>query len=261
MKHRNLPKAMARLLSPTTLARTRCVACGFEGKLTKEHFWPRWLITRTRTHTTGVKWKTGKCVNPLAATVPLCLSCNQLFGEELESPVSQIFEDLETGRGLTDSEAELLIRWLWKLEGLAWLWENPKSNYSPGLTLKERALNRLGEIRGHLSLGVGVIHHLDPKHGDAPLGIDSTNNRNAIFVSGVFSRVALMCFLSAARHLVPQTFSVYPLRATEDNHGKLFFPRTTFNDDNEAVFVTKAASRQLDFFHEHHAYMAQLGKR
>jgi hypothetical protein len=237
-------------LSPSSLARERCVSCGFQGKLTREHFWPQWLIQRTGTAATGVKWKTGKKINPMSATLPLCYNCNQQFGRELESPVSRIFEELENGRGLADNEAELLIRWLWKLEGLAWLAENPKANYSPAFSLKERVLNKLGAIRGSLSLAVSIIHHIDPKHGDAPMGIDSTNDRNAIFVSGVFSKLSLMCLLSDARHLVPANFSVYPLRAAEDSYGKLFFPKTGFNDDNEAVGVTKIASRSLDWFHE-----------
>lgn len=225
--------------------------------MTQEHFWPQWLIKRTGTATTGVKWKTGKKISPMSATFHLCHTCNQLFGSELESPVSRIFEELETGQGLTDYEAELLIRWLWKLEGLAWLSENPMANYSAAFTLKERVLNRIGAIRPLLTLAVSIIHHLDPKHGDGPMGIDSKNQLNAIFVSGVFSRVSLMCLLSEARYLVPPQFSVYPLRASEDKFGKIFFPRTGFNDDNDAVVITKIASRSLDQFHEVHAWHNQ----
>jgi hypothetical protein len=219
--------------------------------MSREHFWPKWLIARTNTHQTGVKWSDGKKINPKAATFPLCEDCNQTFGRELESPVSRIFEDLENGIGLSDNEAELLIRWLWKMEGLAWLMTNPRPAYSPGFSLKDRTLNRIGEIRPHLCLAVSRIDKIDPSHGDLPLGLNSRNDRNAIFVSGVMSRVAVMCLLAGAQFHVPDNFSVYPLgttKGTED--AKLFFPKIGFADDNEAVVVTKLVSRKLDDYHE-----------
>src|SRR5262245_9695115 len=79
----------------------------------------------------------------MAATLPLCEECNNDFGVQLERPVSLIFEALEAGEGITDKEAELLVRWLWKFEGMFWSAENhthPELLYSDRWTLKERVL-------------------------------------------------------------------------------------------------------------------------
>jgi hypothetical protein len=221
--------------------------------MTREHFWPQWLIDRTNTVATGVKWKGGKKINPKAATFPLCQQCNAAFGAELESPVRKIFDDLESGAGISDFEAELLIRWLWKFEGLVWLMQNPKGNYSHAYQMRDRVLGRLGSIRNHMSLAVSLLLRVDPRYGDAPLGICSTNQRNAIFVSAVFSKVAVMCLLSEAYEFVPAQFSIYRLLEGESaptSTAKLFFPKTGFLDDSQAVGITRKASSALDEFHE-----------
>lgn len=223
--------------------------------MTKEHFWPKWLIERTGTSRTGVKWRgTARKVNPKAATLPLCKRCNHDFGQELEVPVSRIFREVEIGDGLSDNEIEILIRWLWKLEGLAWLMHHPLGNYSPSFTLRQRVLGPIAELRPHLTLAISLIDQIDPIHGDAPLGLDSENIKNAIFVSGVFSRIAMMCLLTDAVDRVPRRyFSVYSLGPSNSVPGadaKLFFPMTGFKNDNDAVVVTKAVSAELDAFHE-----------
>jgi hypothetical protein len=40
-----------------------CIACDrlHPGRMNQEHFWPRWLIDRTGTHATGVKWLGSRC--------------------------------------------------------------------------------------------------------------------------------------------------------------------------------------------------------
>ena len=99
-----------------------CVACGtIDPKISKEHFWPKWLIEKTGTHRTLVRFTKDKRINPKEFVIPLCTKCNSDFGRELESPVSQIFTDLENGLGISDIEAELLVRWLWKFEGYSWI--------------------------------------------------------------------------------------------------------------------------------------------
>jgi hypothetical protein len=220
--------------------------------MTREHYWPEWLIDHTNTVATGVKWSDGKKINPKAATFPLCYSCNQAFGAELESPMKGVLLDLEAGRGISDYEAELVIRWLWKFEGLAWLMGHPKGNYSPSFQLRDRVLHRLGDIRNHLSIAISLIASIDSKYGDSPLGLCSVNNRNAIFVSAVFSKVAMMCFLSDASSLVPPQFSIYRLleAPAPSSTAKLFFPKTGFLDCTQSVGITRTASSRLDGFHE-----------
>src|SRR5215217_7800644 len=114
--------------------------------MNQEHFWPQWLISRTGTHKTGVRFDRQKKINPRKLVVPLCISCNSDFGRELESPVSVIFSDIEAGRGISDLEAELLIRWLWKFEGLAWCFSNPTATYNQRVTIRERVLQPIDEF-------------------------------------------------------------------------------------------------------------------
>jgi len=220
--------------------------------MTKEHFFPRWLIERSGTGKTGIKWIGNKNISPNAATVPLCLKCNSDFGKELEAPVSQIFNDLENNRGINDEEAELLIRWLWKFEGLAWVYFHPNDKYSKTYTLAERILQPIDQIRGSLVLAIGIIEKIDPKFGDAPMGIDSYNIHNAIFVAGVFLNIAIMVLLSEFEHLVPSEFSKYCLAEKPGKlvDAKLFFPKVGFRDCTEAVTKTSIVAKILSKLHE-----------
>src|SRR4051812_27942498 len=135
-------------LAPHSVARIVCVACGkSDQQMTREHFWPQWLIERAAPR--SVRWHANR-INAKSATVALCKDCNASFGSELESPMAKIFSDVESGLGLSDFEAELLVRWLWKFEGLSWLQTHSRHTYSHAFSLRDRALNRLGPIRPHL---------------------------------------------------------------------------------------------------------------
>src|SRR5687768_18239183 len=177
----------------------------------KEHFWPDWLIEMTQTHRTSVRFGPDQRINPKSFVVPLCDSCNKAFGRELEGPVAHAFRQLEAGHGISDIEAELIIRWLWKLEGLFWRFSHPHDLYSTKYTLKERVLRPLDDIRGSLSLAVSVAERIEPEFGDAPMGIDSWTHLNAIHVAGVFSRVAVMVLYQKFENQVPDNFSIYRL--------------------------------------------------
>ena len=103
------------------LLRLRCSGCDRVGlPMTKEHFFPRWLIDYAQVHHEGITWFDGQTVDPDNATIPLCRECNEAFGTVLEGPVAEIFRQLEQGASISEDEAELLVRWLWKFEGLHW---------------------------------------------------------------------------------------------------------------------------------------------
>ena len=230
-----------------------CAGCGqVKQKMTKEHFWPRWLIEKTKTDSTGVRSMVGKFIPPSALTIPLCKECNDDFGKYLESPVAKIFNELENSKGISDFEAELLVRWLWKLEGLYWTSINPIDSYSPSYKLRERVLLPIDKFRPSLFVAISLIKEIDPSYGDAPLGLDSLNRANAIFVAGVFSRIAVMVLHQNFVHLVPSNFSLYNLAETLDSvsHQKCFFPQTGFEDDTEAVGITWVAARTLSKAHD-----------
>jgi hypothetical protein len=238
----------------------RCVACGSRtNPKNKEHPFPQWLITRTKTDRTSIRWIPGNRIPADQATLPLCRQCNGDFGDQLEAPMSRILDDIEAGRGLSDNEAELIVRWLWKIEGLLWHLSHPTHDYSPKYTLRERVLRPLDAIRGELIVALALCASVDPTYGDAPMGLDSHGDIDGIFVSGVFSRTAMMIVLAPFQELIPQQFSQYrlaPIRGQADADAKLLYPKTTFPTDTELVGVTWLCSRQLTAAHE--AYAHQL---
>src|SRR5687767_2451266 len=229
-----------------------CVACGKSGvTITKEHFWPEWLIALTGTHRTGVRFDSTKRVNPRRLTVPLCRSCNSDFGRELESPTAHIFRDLEAGRGISDREAEVLVRWLWKFEGLAWRFENPDGFYTRDYTLRERVLGPIDATRSDLAVAIAIADRIEPEFGDAPMGLDSFNQWNAVFVAGVFSRIALIVLLDKFTPHLPSEYSIYRFSRPDapDRDAKLFFPKTTFLNCVAAVGMTANIAPRLAELH------------
>jgi hypothetical protein len=237
-----------------------CVACGSRtNRKNEEHPFPEWLITRTKTDRTSIRWMPDKRIPADQATLPLCQQCNSDFGAQLEARMSRILDDIEAARGLSDNEAELVVRWLWKLEGILWHISHPTRDYSPVYTLRERVLQPLDGIRGELILALALCESIDPTYGDAPMGLDSHRAIDGVFVSGVFSRTAMMVVLAPFTDLIPKEFSSYrlsPTRAESTADAKLFYPRTTFRTDTELVGVTWHCSHELTAAHE--AYAHQL---
>jgi len=223
--------------------------------MNKEHIFPQWLIERTGTNATGIRWGAKRDVPALAATFPLCEQCNRDFGEYLEGPTARLFDEIEAGAGLSDNDAELLVRWLWKIKGLAWIADHPDGQYSSKYTLRERVLLPIDEIRGHLTLGVALIAEIRKEYGDLPMGVDAVTEHDAIFVSGVFSRIAVMTLVANFEHLVPVQFARYPLASGRHDltAGKLFYPPISFRDDVEAVGVTYFSSLHLSRAHDEFA--------
>ena len=175
--------------------------------------------------------------------------------------MSRILDDIEAGRGLSDNEAETVVRWLWKLDGLLWHISNPTRDYSPLYTLRERVLKPLDGIRGELILAIALCERIDPKYRDAPMGIDSGEG-DGIFVSGVFSRTAMMVVLRAFVDLIPAGFSKHRLGASRGEptaDAKLFYPGTTFPTDTELVGVTWQSSHCLTAAHEEWAHKLRAG--
>ena len=121
MNRHDRRKADAEERKSRRLLRLRCSGCDRVGlPMTKEHFFPRWLIESAQVHHEGITWLDGQTVDPDKATIPLCRACNEAFGTTLEGPVAEIFRQLEQGASISEEEAEVLVRWLWKFEGLQW---------------------------------------------------------------------------------------------------------------------------------------------
>jgi hypothetical protein len=189
----------------------------------------------------------------LAGPIPICESCNSEFGRDLEAPVSRLFADVEEGRGLTDGEAELMVRWMWKFEGYAWKLQHLEGVYSTRCTLRQRVVRPIDQLRGDIVLALSLVAMIDPQYRDAPMGLDSECEHNALFVSGVFSRLAIMIVLKDFTSMVPPQFSKYRLldkRKPPEQDPKLFFPATRFATCTDAVATAVAASGPLGEAHD-----------
>ena len=165
--------------------------------------------------------------------------------------MSRILNDIEEGRGVSDEEAEIIVRWLWKVDGLLWHLSNPTDAYSPTYNLRDRVLKPLDRIRGELILGVALCAMVEPCYGDAPMGLDSGGG-DGIFVSSVFSRTGMMVVLAPFADLMPTGFSKYRLSGTRGqptSDAKFFYPRTTFRTDTELVGITRQSSSPLAAAH------------
>ena len=243
----------------------RCIGCdSLKFIITKEHLFPKWLIERTKTYKTGIRWLNKRNVSPYNCTVPLCRSCNKDFGEKLEGPVSKIFDDIENHRGLSENEAELLIRWMWKMTGLSWVLNHPDDRYTEIFTVKQRVLRPIDEYpRKNIILAICLVNNAEAGHDDLPMGIDSVNQLDAIFASGVFSRIAVLVLLDYFEDLIPSNFLKIRLkeRMDEISEAKIFYPKVGFPDGDVAIINMINLSRILSFEHDRFALELRKIKR
>jgi hypothetical protein len=242
----------------------RCMGCDRASpRITKEHFFPRWLIEYADVRRKGISWpqKVGldwiekENVNAEKAVVPLCDECNQAFGRELEGPVAEIFRALDRGDGVNDHEAELLVRWLWKFEGLQWsLFRDLNSDeYTKLYTLRERVTTSraFNEIRDQLVLAVALANENDEGHDDWPMGLDTPASSDAITMSGVFRRVALIVSLSRFADKIHEAFGQYSFGLPPiDRNAKVFFPPCSFITARGAVAATQECAFILSELHD-----------
>lgn len=240
-------------------AKSRCLACDRAGRpRNREHFWPRWLIEFCEATEEPVNWL-GKRVAASAVQIPLCVECNSAFGNELETPMSALLPRISGGDGMSDLDCELLVRWLWKFEGLGWgiYYFHDSMQYSSMYTLRQRVLNKdsLNGIRGELVVCVALAHKNNPGLHDWSLGISSgVGKHDAIFIAAVFRNVAMMVTLAHFAHLVPPMFARYQLRTVPSALDvKVLQPQVVFPLVSDAEIVTREASMFLKFAHEQHA--------
>jgi hypothetical protein len=149
-------------------------------------------------------------LSPDKATVPLCDNCNNAFGTALEAPVSQIFRVIDDGEAINDIEAELIVRWMWKFEGLQWALYTG-SGGTTKYSLRDRIAepHAFAEIRPMLLLAMATCHANDPGFDDWPLGIDTPPGEDAITMCGVFKRVAIVVSLTDFEGDVPDVYGKY----------------------------------------------------
>jgi len=178
--------------------------------------------------------------------------------------MARVFDDIEAGRGISDEEAELIVRWMWKFEGLAWVFHHPRDVYTQRYTLRDRVLRPIDDIRGNLTLAIGLAEQRDPEFEEGAMGIDSFNVHNAVFVSGVFSRIAILVSLSIFDEDIPVVFSKYRLARHRDHSttkAKVFFPAVGFPTCTAAIGTMKAISPTLSVLHDEYGERMRFGER
>ena len=237
--------------------RLRCAGCDRVGQpMTDEHFFPRWLIEYAEARSEGITWLGRQGVNPLKATIPLCGECNALLGTELEGPVSNIMRELDAGGSLSDREAEQLVRWMWKFEGLQWALYVGKDNeslYTDRWTLTQRVTSSdaFNELREGLVLAMARVQANDDGFSDWPLGLDTPPGENAITMSGVFKRIAILTSLKQFAGVIPEAFGQYDFGETPpDRDRKVFSPPTSFPHAKDAITLTADTAAKLSVLHD-----------
>jgi hypothetical protein len=222
--------------------------------MTQEHFFPAWLIAHADVRRDGIDWMGRSGVDPNKATIPLCDECNNAFGTILEGPVSAIFRAIEAGQAISDLDAELLVRWMWKFEGLRWhMFAGPEHRYTDKYSLRDRITTprAFDEIRPGMLLAMATCHANDPGYEDWPLGLDTPPGEDAITVSGVFGRLAIITSLVDFSDQIPDVFGKYafgPVPA--DRSAKVFLPPCAFLTANGAIAETKTTALRLGRAHE-----------
>lgn len=244
------------------LLKLRCTGCDRVGlKMTKEHFFAKWLINYADVRD-GIWWihDDENKVDADKATIPLCSDCNHAFGTSLEGPVAEIFRQLEGGSAISEDEAELLVRWLWKFEGLQWaaINNNPDGLYTSRYSLRERVETSrvFDEVREDMVLAVALTHHNDLDRRDWPMGLDTPVGESALTMSGVFGRIALICSLSRFAGEIPDVYGKFFFGGpAEKRKEKVFQPPMSFITAHAgAVATTRVVAHHLADLHE------ELGK-
>jgi hypothetical protein len=224
--------------------------------MTREHFFPRWLINYAGVHNEGIWWihDEEEKVGAESATIPLCGECNHTFGTTLEGPVAEIFRQLEDGAAISEDEAELLVRWLWKFEGLQWtaVKNDPNGRYTSRYTLRERIETSrvFNEVRDSMVLAIALAHSND--RNEWPMGLDTPVSENALTMSGVFGRVALICSLSQFADIIPDVYGKFFFGSpVAKRANKVFLPPMSFiHAYAGAVDMTRVVGHMLAGLHD-----------
>lgn len=215
-----------------------CVCCERAGQpMNKEHIFPKWLLQHTKTQKDTFDWIYGK-VPADQATVPLCVDCNTQLGTELEGPVCAIFKAIEEGRGFNDNDAELLVRWMWKINGLLY-WSICNENWEYGfISLKKHVLSHIAQPRGRISLAISLIEDPDEGYGCSPVGLDASPVFSNIYAVGVFSKLCIaVIHTNFAGYIDQDKFTIYKLSDIPLvlNPNNKVFPKYGFKTGSSAV--------------------------
>jgi len=210
--------------------KSKCVCCEEVGKeYNQEHVFPKWLLRMSNAEKSPFRWLGKAYVAGQNCTIPLCKECNSLLGKELETKVQTIFTNIEAGNGINDYEADILIRWIWKIAGMLYRVINPEW-YQGGITLKQHVLTPIVQPRERISIAISIIEDGFEDFGYAPVGLDSVCKISSIYCAGVFSRLSIIVLYTEFIDKIPNNWGVYTLSKTPlmMNPDKKFYPPVGF---------------------------------
>lgn len=241
----------------------KCIICEEKNKkMNKEHYFPQWLLKRTKSEKVNFGTFYGKLPGK-KCTVPICIECNEKLGSELESPVSKIFENIESDKGFNDYEAELLVRWIWKIQGILY-WSICGNYWHYGCKkIYDKVLLPIEQPRSRISIAIALIddEFENDRYGYAPVGLDSFSLYSNIFASGVFSKLSIIVFYTELKNLINSdiwsvyTLSEFPIMLNPEYK---IYPKYTINTGAKAINLTKEYTGIDSEIHNKHEEIAYI---
>lgn len=216
-----------------------CAGCGVSDRETKQTaIYPQWLLSKTKTFSKPVHGVTAhKTMAGRQCTAALCEECRTVFAKELDEPAVAILKQIENGTGFNDQEADILIRWLWKVTGLA----AALGNGMPAENLRERCAKPLESPRSRMSIAAALTNgEFNDRNGKTAMGITVLPEQAAEFAAGLFSRTALIAYHSKYNQLVSDSYTKYELSSAPllVNPAKRVLPKTSFGASGQAAAET-----------------------
>ena len=220
----------------------KCIFCERKNiPMSREHIFPQWLLKRTKTRKEPISWINGK-VPASNCTIPICGECNSQLGTKLEGHISEIFDSIENGKGFNDYEAELLVRWIWKINGMFY-WSICNNNLKYGVnTLKDRVLSKIESPRNRISIAISLIEDSEEQYETSPIGLDAFAIYSNVYCAGVFSKISIAVIYTEFIGFVDKNkWTIYTLSAVPlmMNPSYKIFPKLGFKTGSEAIADTK----------------------
>lgn len=243
--------------------KNQCICCEESGKkMNKEHIFPKWLLKLTNTEQDLFNSPNGM-VPGISLTIPLCEDCNRQLGVELEAPVSSIFLRINNNEGFNDHEAELLVRWMWKINGMFY-WSICNENWKYGyITLKEHVLSKIVSPRDRISIAISLIKYPEDEYGCAAVGLDAFPLYSNIYSVGVFSKICLVVFHSQfSDYFDRKIWTVYKLSNVPMviNPKHKIYPKYGFHKRSEAISYVQTHFDNDSQIFQNHEYLALNNK-
>jgi hypothetical protein len=166
--------------------------------------------------------------------------------------VAEIFRSIDRRERLSDLDCELLVRWMWKLEGLQWhlaFVDMPEYVYTQTRTLIERVATSepFEEVRADVVLAVSRIEKNDEGFEDWPIGLDMPPSPNGgMLASGVFGRIAILTSLRIHADVISPQFGLYWFGKVAKKNERTFLPPLGFDIAANAVNTTIEVSLKME---------------